>query len=109
MNFNQTRILHLIFKSNQNKIVFQFSHSQNYPNQFNANTIINYSLSVAGNISLNIYDSNGRLIKILENGYKQAGNYETNFFAEGLPSGAYYYSLHVDGKIMDTKKSVLIK
>jgi len=86
-----------------------FSLSQNYPNPFNPNTVISYKLSVAGNISLNVYDANGRLIKILENGYKSAGNYSTNFSAEGLSSGVYYYSLTADGVLMDTKKAVVMK
>jgi photosystem II stability/assembly factor-like uncharacterized protein len=86
-----------------------FSLYQNYPNPFNPNTVISYKLSVAGNISLNIYDVNGRLIKILESGFKQAGNYSTNFSAEGLSSGVYYYSLYAGGVLMDTKKAVVMK
>ncbi|MBP9095750.1 MAG: T9SS type A sorting domain-containing protein, partial [Ignavibacteria bacterium] len=86
-----------------------FSLSQNYPNPFNPNTIINYQLPKNSFISLNIYDANGRLIKILENGFKQAGNYSTNFSAEGLSSGVYFYSLYADGVLMDTKKAVVMK
>jgi len=82
---------------------------QNYPNPFNPNTIISYKLSVAGYISLNVYDATGRLIKILESGFRPAGIYNTNFSAEGLSSGVYYYSLSADGVLMDTKKSVVIK
>lgn len=87
----------------------KFSLSQNYPNPFNPNTIINYQLTINSYISLNVYDANGRLIKILESGFKPAGNYETSFSAEGLSSGVYYYSLYADGVLMDTKKAVILK
>ncbi len=97
-----------IFNTN-GQVPSGFILGQNYPNPFNPNTVISYKLSIAGNISLNVYDANGRLIKILESGYKQAGNYETNFSAEGLSSGVYYYSLYADGVLMDTKKAVILK
>jgi hypothetical protein len=87
----------------------KFTLSQNYPNPFNPNTVISYKLSVAGNISLNVYDANGRLIKILESGFKPAGEYSTSFSAEELSSGVYYYSLYADGVLMDTKKAVVMK
>lgn len=95
--------------TNSTSVPENFSLSQNYPNPFNPNTVISYKLSVAGNINLNLYNATGRLIKILDRGYKQAGNYEINFSAEGLSSGIYYYSLYADGILMDTKKAVLIK
>jgi len=95
--------------NNSNQIPANFSLQQNYPNPFNPNTVISYKLSVAGDISLNVYDANGRLIKILESGYKPAGEYSTNFSAEGLSSGVYYYSLYADGVLIDTKKSILLK
>ncbi len=87
----------------------KFSLSQNYPNPFNPNTVISFKLSVAGNISLNVYNTKGQLIKILESGFKPAGEYSTNFSAEGLSSGVYYYSLYADGVLMDTKKAVVMK
>lgn len=93
----------------QGEAVSSFNLFQNYPNPFNPNTIINYQLPKNSFVSLNLYDANGRLIKILESGFKRAGNYSTNFSAEGLSSGIYYYSLYADGVLMDTKKAVVLK
>ncbi len=100
----------VVFVSNQNaNIPDNFKLEQNYPNPFNPNTVISYQLKVAGNISLNIYDINGKLIKVLDNGYKREGSYSTNFSGEGLSSGIYYYSLYTDGVLIDTKKAILLK
>lgn len=95
--------------NNLNQIPDNFTLLQNYPNPFNPSTKINFELKTSADISLNVYDVNGRLIKILESGYKPAGNYSTNFSAEGLSSGIFYYSLFADGVLMDTKKAILLK
>lgn len=95
---------------NQNgEIVSDYILHQNYPNPFNPNTKINYSLQKANYVSINIYDAAGKLIKILESGFKREGSYSVNFSGEGLASGVYYYSLVVDGVVMDTKKAILLK
>ncbi|MBS1494469.1 MAG: T9SS type A sorting domain-containing protein [Bacteroidetes bacterium] len=104
LNFSTVNV-----SESSSSIAENFSLSQNYPNPFNPNTIINYQIKNSALISLNIYDANGRLIKILENGFKPAGNYTANFSAEGLSSGVYYYSLVVDGVVFDTKKAVILK
>jgi len=90
-------------------IADKFSLSQNYPNPFNPNTIINYQLQNSSFVSLNVYDGNGRLVRVLESGFKQIGTYNVNFSAEGLSSGMYFYSLYADGVLMDTKKAVVMK
>ncbi|NIT60294.1 MAG: T9SS type A sorting domain-containing protein, partial [Aliifodinibius sp.] len=45
----------------------------NYPNPFNAQTVIEYVLPVSGHITLKIYDITGRQVKVLVNGFKNAG------------------------------------
>ena len=82
---------------------------QNYPNPFNQFTIINYKCSIAGEISLKVFDILGKEVRTLVNEKKQPGTYQLRFDAEGLPSGVYFYSLIIDGKNIDTKKLVLVK
>ena len=73
----------------------QFNLFQNYPNPFNPGTLIKYTLSAGGNVSLKIYDSLGREIFSLVDEYKQAGTYEVKFYSEQLSSGIYFYRLQV--------------
>jgi hypothetical protein len=82
--------------------------SQNYPNPFNPNTVISYSIPSASNIKLIVYNTLGQSIKVLESGYKQAGNYSINFNAFGLSSGIYFYKLEA-GSFSQIKKMILIK
>lgn len=81
---------------------------QNYPNPFNPVTRIEYSIPKDANISLSIYDNSGKLIAVIDKGYKSAGYYSIEFNASGYSSGVYFYKLEADGysKVM---KMTLIK
>jgi hypothetical protein len=85
-----------------------FELSQNYPNPFNPGTVISYSLPLASYIKLIVYNTLGQTIKVLESGYKAAGNYSINFNASDLPGGIYFYKLEA-GQFSQIKKMMLIK
>ncbi|MBK8943832.1 MAG: PQQ-dependent sugar dehydrogenase [Ignavibacteriae bacterium] len=90
----------------------RFELYQNYPNPFNPNTTISYSIpnNFSANpqlVNLNIYDLLGREVQRLVNELKSPGNYETNFVAEDLSSGVYYYKL-TSGNFSQTKKMILL-
>lgn len=81
---------------------------QNYPNPFNPSTTINFSVPQSANVTLTVYDINGRLITRLLNTRKSAGSYAVSFDASNLASGLYIYRLQVGGTQI-TKKMTLIK
>jgi len=85
-----------------------FFLSQNYPNPFNPVTTIKFNLPSDGYIKLYLYDLKGSFVRNLNEGFKNSGYYEVNFYSEGLPSGTYYYKLETaDGSI--TKKMMIVK
>jgi hypothetical protein len=85
-----------------------FALPYNYPNPFNPVTTIHYSLSLAGHVTLNIYDASGQLISELVDGYRSPGEHESTFDATGLPSGLYFYRLEA-GQNSASGKMVLLK
>jgi outer membrane protein assembly factor BamB len=91
-----------------NNIPNSFRLTQNYPNPFNPNTVISYSLPSVSNVKLIVYNTLGQTVKILENGFKNAGNYSVTFNAVNLPSGIYFYKLEA-GQFTQVKKMMLIK
>ena len=93
-----------------NQLEFQsFLHlRQNFPNPFNNQTRIYYSTETDENVTLNVYDASGRLIKTLVDQFLPAGNYSVNFNASDLSSGLYFYKLK-NGRNVITKKMTLIK
>lgn len=97
----------------------KFSLHQNYPNPFNPTTRITYDVPGGGTqyiVSLKVFDLLGREVATLVNERKTAGSYSAIFNAANLPSGVYFYSLHVRpadggqaGNFVTTKKLVLLK
>jgi hypothetical protein len=93
----------------------QFVLDQAYPNPFNPQTTIGYSLGTKSNVSVKIYDIIGREIATITDGIKDAGKYEVMFNAEGLASGLYFYKLTAitaNGKghiFRQTRKMMYIK
>ena len=81
---------------------------QNYPNPFNPSTTISYSVPEASNVKLIVYNTLGEQVKVLTNGFKNAGNYVVNFDAGNLSSGIYFYRLDA-GKYCQVKKMILAK
>jgi len=85
-----------------------FTLDQNYPNPFNPSTRIGFSVPQAGNVQLDIWDANGRLVQNLANGWHSAGSYAVNFSAEQLPAGIYFYRLSTVQQTV-TRKMVLLR
>jgi hypothetical protein len=56
-----------------------------------------------------IYDILGSEVNRIINERKNAGTYSVQFNGNDLPSGIYFYSLLLDGKVADTKRMVLLK
>ncbi len=81
---------------------------QNYPNPFNPSTRIKYDIPQNGNVTLKIYDINGREVRTLVNGFRPQGTYEAEFNSAGLSSGIYYYRLS-SGNYTRVMKMSLIK
>lgn len=89
-----------------------YSLGQNYPNPFNPMTTIPFSVNKSSVVSLKIYDMSGKeVVTLLNNSAIQPSvqNIQFNTAAIGLSSGVYFYSLIVDGAVVDTKKMILMK
>ncbi len=67
------------------------------PNPFNPSTAISYELRAASFVSLRVYDTAGRLVATLVNGWREAGGHEVTFDGSALPSGVYLYRLEASG------------
>lgn len=86
----------------------KFALYQNYPNPFNPRTVIRFEAPVSGNVSLKVYNINGKEIAEIINEKLNAGTYETDFDGTGLTSGVYFYQMKA-GNFTDTRRMILIK
>jgi len=90
------------------QIPLDFSLSHNYPNPFNAQTTIQYSLSIESEVTIDIFDILGRKIETLAEGIMAAGEHKAIWDAGEKPSGIYFYRIKA-GDLTETKKMVLMK
>ncbi len=94
-------------------IPVEFTLANNFPNPFNASTIITVGLQRNASVSLIIYDALGRHIKTLNNGPLSAGEHRiwwdgSNDTGTVVSSGIYFYRLQAPG-FSETQKMVLIR
>ena len=85
----------------------------NYPNPFNPETTITYSLQDTTPVTIEIYNIKGQLVKTLVNDHKAAGNHSvvwngTDNSNRNVSSGVYYYKMRA-GKYSSTRKMILMK
>lgn len=90
-----------------------FTLSQNYPNPFNPSTTIEYFIPYSTNISLNIYDLQGKKIRSFKSRKSKIGNNKIvwngkNNNGDLVSSGVYYYVLDF-GIYKLARKMVLIR
>jgi hypothetical protein len=90
------------------KIPTQSGLDQNYPNPFNPGTVIRYQVSNPGEVSIKIYDLNGRQVEVLINEFKNPGYYSIAWNGENLSSGIYFITLQT-GRVYEIKKCIKLK
>jgi len=91
---------------------------QNYPNPFNPETWIPFRLSKPGTVTLSIYTSSGQLVRSIDLGYREMGDYTgkdkavywdgKNESGEQVSSGIYFYSIKA-GDFTAIKKMIVKK
>ncbi len=86
----------------------EYHLAQNYPNPFNPTTMIEFTIPVAGAVSLKIYDIAGREAATLIDADLPAGEYRSSFNASRYSSGTYFYHLR-SGSFSSVKKMLLVK
>ena len=69
---------------------------QNFPNPFNAVTVIRYSLLHDDNVKLTIFNSIEEEVKILVNEHQHTGTYHVRFDASEFEGGLYSYKLETE-------------
>ncbi|MBN2780637.1 MAG: phosphodiester glycosidase family protein [Candidatus Marinimicrobia bacterium] len=67
-----------------------------YPNPFNPQTSIRYSLDTNRNIKLEVFDIQGNRIITLAEGRQEAGNYLVVFNGSEIPAGIYFCAMTQD-------------
>ena len=85
-----------------------FSLDRAYPNPFNPTTTLSFAIPVNSEVSLSIYNMQGREVTSLIDGIMDAGYHSVVWNADNYSSGVYFVKM-VAGEYMNTQKLMLVK
>ncbi|HPG40175.1 MAG TPA: T9SS type A sorting domain-containing protein [bacterium] len=100
VNIKETHTLPVI--QNYNCII-------NYPNPFNASTVIEFTLLQPASVSFSVYNINSQCVHRQQMGKITAGLKHISFTAGDLPSGLYFYQVLIDNQKILKNKFILLK
>ena len=108
MTFEIAFVLGLIFLAFILFVTEKFSLDEAYPNPFNPSTTINFGLPIESDVTILIYDLQGRKVATLIEGNVSAGYHTVVWDANAYSSGVYFAKM-VAGSYTSTQKLMLIK
>ena len=79
-----------------------------YPNPFNPTLNIDYYIPQTSNVTIDIYDINGKKVEKIFQGKNNKGKYSIHWDSNNIPSGVYFIKLK-STNFSDKKKVVLVK
>jgi hypothetical protein len=85
----------------------EFAVKTNYPNPFNAKTMINFDLPINSDVNISIYSITGQLVDNIS-GHFEAGSHSVTWDASAVASGVYFYKVAA-GDFSQTMKMTLLK
>ncbi|MCD6417956.1 choice-of-anchor J domain-containing protein [bacterium] len=95
------------------KVPAVVSLGQNVPNPFNSSTEISFNLPADADVTLDVFDLNGKKVKTLADGRFSAGAHTIAWngkddSGKDVPGGVYFYKLSTDSATR-TRRMVLVK
>ena len=85
-----------------------YSLSQAYPNPFNPTTTLSFAIPIDSEVSLSIYNLQGREVSTLIDANMEAGYHSIVWDANSYASGVYFVKM-MAGEYVNTQKLMLIK
>jgi hypothetical protein len=79
-----------------------------YPNPFNPTTTLSFAIPVDSEVTLSIYNMQGRLVSTLIEGNMKAGYHTVQWNADSYSSGVYFVKMYA-GNYTNTQKLMLVK
>ena len=86
----------------------EYTLERAYPNPFNPVTTLSFAIPIDAEVSLSIYNLQGREVSTLISGYMDAGYHSVVWNADSHASGVYFVKM-VAGEFVNTQKLMLVK
>jgi len=92
----------------QTSVPAEFALLSNYPNPFNASTLISYELPASADVKLEMYNIFGQKVATLIDGEQEAGYRSVTWEGSEAASGVYFYKLTA-GDFTEVKRMTLLR
>ena len=91
--FKSDDTIHFVTSTNELSLI----ETNCYPNPVTRYGTISYQLPQSGNVSINLYSTDGRLIDNLLNNYQAEGQQQIHWNASAYKNGIYFYRISFNG------------
>ncbi|MCK5381406.1 MAG: T9SS type A sorting domain-containing protein, partial [Candidatus Latescibacteria bacterium] len=114
MDYDGTKYMKdIVVRVQELRVPKKFALSQNFPNPFNPETSIRYTLPYATAVRLVIYNSSGQLVRTLVDGAQSMGVHSVSWNGETdsgvrAASGIYFYKLQA-GSFDQIRRMVFLR
>jgi hypothetical protein len=113
-SFNRLDFMTVKYKHENDTVIIEpvlpesYELKQNYPNPFNPETNIMFDLPEAAEVSIKIYNMNGRLVETFLEGFMEGGRRVLKWDASKYSSGIYFCRMDA-GNYIQYMKMVYVK
>ncbi len=106
----ETRSMRIVYTyaAKTNLAIANAASIQNFPNPVATYTSIQFELAEAASVSIQLYDTQGRLVTEIANGEMSEGAQSIDFDASNLPAANYLYTLIVDGAQLASNSMIVV-
>ena len=81
-----------------------------FPNPFSDNLNLEYNLAKAATkVTLKVYDNQGRLVTLSEQGEQLEGFYQVNWNLSDLQAAMYHICLEIDGECTKVERVIMLR
>lgn len=80
-----------------------------YPNPFENQVTFKFKLTQKGDVTVSVMDINGRIVKRINEGQKQPGEYSVQMNGSDLAPGNYFAQMSVNNQTLNTSKITKLK
>ena len=94
----------LIYAAEENKAKKQETLSYNvYPNPVKNNFTLSYTIPESSNVNVSLLDISGKEIKVIRNGYQEAGNYSISQNIKDINGGVFLLRIQINDEVYTEK------
>ncbi|MDI6401757.1 CotH kinase family protein [Balneolaceae bacterium ANBcel3] len=109
LRLGSIRVNQIPTSAESSETLYSTSLEPNYPNPFNHQTMIPYTLANSSGVSFHLYSVDGRLLREFDEGHVSPGRHIFSLNMDRFPSGVYIIAMNTDSGQRLVRRITLIR